>query len=110
MKAVSKQAASDPKSTKKIKKKQKSERSLRKDDVNTSMTKKSIAVKYDKDLSKTLKNGSKFSKSHKHNDSCGSSINNSTLLRTTTKKPTTSIKNTKGNFDSWIYFYATSEV
>jgi hypothetical protein len=115
MKAVSKQATSDLKSIKKIKKKQQSERSLRKDDVNTSMTKKSITTKYENKLSKTMKNGSKILKSHKHNESNGSSINNSTLLRTTTKKLKSvlkkhnhksmgqdlisSIKNTKGKFD-----------
>ena len=113
MKAVSKQATSDLKSIKKIKKKQQSERSLRKDDVNTSMTKKSITTKYENKMSKTMKNGSKILKSHKHNDSNGSSNNNSNLLRTTTNKLKSvlknhksmgqdligSVKNTKGKFD-----------
>ena len=61
MKAGNKQVVPENKPIKKSKKKQQSDRSLRKDEANTSMTKKGVGSKYEHKLSKTFKSkGSKF--------------------------------------------------
>ena len=78
---------SEERKTKKWKKKHQSDRSIRHDDKSEVIFKKTIIQnKNDTNSIKTIKN--KISKTHKHTDSNNthmSSLNNSSLLRTTTK-------------------------
>jgi hypothetical protein len=91
MKAIGRAINSiEDKKVKKSKKKNQSDRSLKREDNSELFTKKAVISRYpDSKSSKTIKTKNyKFSKTHKHTDSNNTyltSLNNSSLLRTTTK-------------------------